>query len=171
MPSCHCTRLLMTFVLPAALACTAPPAAPDASHPAVHELVATSPVPDPVIVALNSGIPDRRRLVIRSAAEWEALWGEATANQRPAPATPQFDFGAEMLLVATMGERPSGGYAIAIDSVYTLAGTLHAVVRETSPDSACFVAGVITSPVVVVRVPRSSAPVEFSTRAAVHLCS
>lgn len=163
-------RVVTMLVLASALACSAPAGNVENGAAERSQLVAADPVPDSVIVMLNTGIPDRRRLVIRSEAEWAALWREATANVSPAPALPRFDFGSEMLLVAAMGTRPSGGHAIAIDSVYTRAGILHAVVRETSPGDDCFVAAVITTPVVAVRVAETSAPVEFSTRTAVHSC-
>ncbi|MBA3890171.1 MAG: protease complex subunit PrcB family protein [Gemmatimonadaceae bacterium] len=158
------------LVLATAAGCGGPTGSPDPGLTETRELIVASQVSDSVITALNSGIPDRRRLVIRAASEWAALWREATANISPAPPVPEFDFATEMLLVATMGARPSGGYAIGIDSVYSTGGNVHAVVRETTPDRACMVSAVITSPVVAVRIARSSAPVEFRTRSAVHLC-
>lgn len=170
MPNCPCCRVVAMLALVSSIACGSPTASGDPASDQLAELVAATQVSDSVIVPLTSGIPDRRRLVVRSESEWTALWREATANLSPAPAVPQFDFASEMLLVATMGARPSGGYAIAVDSVYARGGTLHAVVRETSPDRACLVTAAITTPVVAVRVARSGAPVEFTNRSAVHIC-
>lgn len=166
----HRSSIVAMFAIATAVACGSPTdsGAPASVEPA--ELVGASQVSDSVIVALNSGIPDRRRLVIRSEAEWHALWREATASVSPAPDVPRFDFATEMLLVATMGARPTGGYAIMIDSVYAQRGVLHAVVRETVPDRACLVTLAMTTPVVAVRVPRSAAPVEFSNRTGTHIC-
>lgn len=164
-------RLASFSVALAALTACQAPALTENTGVFGAQLLATSPLPDPVITVLNSGIPDRRRVVIRTATEWAALWNEVTANVSPAPPVPEIDFGSEMLLVASMGTQRSGGHTIGIDSVYLAGGgIIHAVVRETSPADSCVVTAALTAPVTAVRMARSSVPVEFRTRSTVHSC-
>lgn len=108
-----------------------------------------------LIESPNSGIEERRRLVVRGDADWRALWSEATSNIAPAPEPPAVDFGTEMVVVAAMGRRPSGGYSIEIDEVRRADGRLYASVVETSPGPGCFATQALTAPLVAVRVPRA----------------
>jgi hypothetical protein len=110
------------------------------------------------------------RLVIRDAAAWEAYWGKTVANVSPAPPAPSVDFARQMVLATAMGQRPSGGYSIVIDSVYSSGGTLYAVVRSVSPGPNCIVPAVMSAPVVAVRVDRAAGPVRFVERAETQDC-
>ena len=74
-----------------------------------------------------------------------------------------------LVLVAAMGSRNSGGFAIRIDSVRVANGTARAWVTERSPGSSCVVTGAITEPTDAVVIPRVAA-VEWSERAQVVPC-
>ena len=112
----------------------------------------------------HSGINDSRRLVIREAAAWRPLWREVVGQRTPAPALPTIDFERDMVIVAALGRRGTGGYAITIDDVYAEGGQLYAVVRETSPGPGCMTIQAFTAPVTGVRVPRGEAAVTFIER-------
>src|SRR5438128_2485214 len=68
--------------------------------------------------------------VIRTQAEWAALWKKLHATQIPPPAAPKVDFAKEMVLAVFMGERPTGGHAITIDRVELGAKEIRVTVRE-----------------------------------------
>ena len=119
---------------------------------------------EPVFSAQISGIAEPGRLVIRDAQEWNAFWDDATRNLLPKPETPGVDFGRHMVIVAAMGTRGTGGYAISIDDVGEAQGRLFAVVREFSPGFGCITTQVVTAPLTAVRVPRSDEPVTFDER-------
>ena len=112
----------------------------------------------------HSGINDSRRLVIQEAAAWRALWREVVAERTPPPALPAIDFDHDMVIVAALGRRGTGGYAITIDDVYAEGGRLYAVVRETSPGPGCMTIQAFTAPVTGVRVPRRGAATTFIER-------
>lgn len=103
----------------------------------------------------NSGIEERRRVVVRDDGEWRALWRQATGNILPPPEPPEVEFGAHMVVAAAMGRRPSGGYSIEIDEVRRDGGRLYVSVVETSPGPDCFTTQALTEPLVAVRVPRA----------------
>lgn len=62
------------------------------------------------------------------------------------------------------------GYDISIDRVASQAGTILVEVTATSPDERCIVLAVITSPVMMVRVPASAGSVQFEERARIQSC-
>ncbi|HEX6940551.1 MAG TPA: protease complex subunit PrcB family protein [Longimicrobiales bacterium] len=117
-----------------------------------------------------SGVPDRRREVLRSRDALAAFWDELYANRQPVPPVPDVDFGESMVIAAALGERVSGGYGIEVEGIYRTADGLYVVVRETSPGSDCVVTTALTAPAVLVRVPRFDGPVAFVEHASEHDC-
>lgn len=119
------------------------------------------PFPEPVAQYLHSGLRERARLVIRDADTWEQIWLQVTAHYQPQPPVPEVDFGSSMIVLAAMGGRATGGYAISVDDVYEAEGRLYAMVRETSPGPGCGVTTALTAPMTAVLVPGRDGPVEF----------
>ncbi|HEU5304968.1 MAG TPA: protease complex subunit PrcB family protein [Gemmatimonadales bacterium] len=93
----------------------------------------------------HTGIGEARRMVIRDANGFAQLWAELGAGDRP-----DVDFTQNVVIVAAAGERPSGGYEIAIDRVAQADGQLTIQVIETAPGPNCITAGGATKPVDVV---------------------
>lgn len=96
----------------------------------------------------RTGIGESRRLVIRDANAWADLWSELGAGDRPA-----VDFTRNVVVVAAAGQRPTGGYEIAVDGVRQTAGELTIQVVETTPGPNCSTTASSTQPVDVVVVP------------------
>lgn len=114
---------------------------------------------DEVHTTFISGIPDARRTVIRTQEEWEAFWDEFQANRLPQTDPPVVDFSAQMVVVATMGTRSSGGYEITVENVFADGGSLIVHVLEASPGTSCLTTESLTAPATAVTVPASdSAP-------------
>src|SRR5919106_1245070 len=67
-----------------------------------------------------SEISDSRELVVRSPAEWQALWTAHGASE----AAPAVDFSTKAVAAVFLGSRPSGGFRIAITGARREAGTL-----------------------------------------------
>jgi hypothetical protein len=124
-----------------------------------------------VLSEAYSGIEDRRRLVIRHPDAWRKFWTEAMRNRSPLPEPPTADFENEMVIVASMGRRGTGGYSIEIDAVTQLDDALTVVVTETSPGEGCFLTQALTAPVTAVKVPRSDATVKFEDRTRTQDCN
>jgi hypothetical protein len=118
----------------------------------------------------HSGYREPQRLVIRSAAQWSQVWERITESYLPRPPAPTVNFDHEMVILVAMGQRPSGGYSIAVEGVYDAAGRLYAEVRERSPGASCGVTTALTQPVDAVRVPRRDGAVIFVDRAETFDC-
>jgi hypothetical protein len=143
---------------------------------AVQDTVGGTPLPisrfrgEPGGFAAYSGIDDSLRVVIADGASWRAYWQRVHAPVTPAPPVPEVDFTREMVILASLGARGSGGYGIRVDSAYDAGAYVEVVVRRSSPGSGCIVTAALTQPVDVVRIPARKVPVRFRERTAVEPC-
>ena len=117
-----------------------------------------------------SGIDSRERLVVQSSAEWSSLWERIHGRQSPVPPIVQPDFNSEVALVATMGEKPSGGHTITIDSVTRHERGSIVYVTEKSPSETCFTPAVLTQAVHAIRAPKTDGNIWWRERTTVENC-
>jgi hypothetical protein len=96
----------------------------------------------------RTGIGEARRLVIRDANAWAEFWSELGVGDRPA-----VDFSRNLVVAVAAGQRPSGGYEIAVQEVTPRDGELVVEVVETTPGPNCITTSSLTQPVDVVVVP------------------
>lgn len=120
--------------------------------------------------AYYSGLGEQARLVVKSQGEWEVVWRRMWSNHHPVPPAPPIDFDRELVLVAAMGSRATGGYAIRVTEAAALSDHVAVRVVETSPGGACVLTQAVTAPVDVVTLPRTPLPVRFRNEKAVHEC-
>ena len=99
----------------------------------------------------RSGIGEARRMVVRDANAFAQVWSELGAGDRP-----EVDFTQNVVVVAALGQRPTGGYEIAVSHVGQADGQLNIEVVETTPGPNCLTAGAETQPVDVVVVPTAA---------------
>lgn len=124
---------------------------PPGEPPAETTPVTPRPIP---IEASYTGIEEPLRTLVRGQREWEDLWSRLAANRIPRPAPPPVDFSEEVVVVAAMGTRPSGGYAIRIDSLRYAKDTLWVDVTSLIPGPSCLTTQALTAPVAAVAVER-----------------
>jgi PrcB C-terminal len=117
-----------------------------------------------------SGFGEPARLVVRDSAQWAGLWATAFARQTTAPPLPAVDFDSDMIVVAALGARPSGGYDIAIEGVAPGKGGAVALVTTTVPGKACYTTAAITEPVVMLRVGAVAGRVRFLEQMETRSC-
>ena len=115
----------------------------------------------------SSNIEEATQTVIRTPEAWTDWWNqhittiEVVDGKETTPPPPPVDFDAETLLVATMGTRSSGGYAIEFTGINHKGATLIATLRTTAPDPDGFVTMALTQPFAIIAVPRHNGPVTF----------
>ena len=105
----------------------------------------------------QSNMDDARQAVVRTAAEWNALWRQH-APDRPQP---KVDFAREMVVGVFMGSRPTAGFAVEISGTRDEGGLLVVQYRETRPARGLVSAQVITSAYHIVALPTRSGDVKF----------
>ena len=103
-----------------------------------------------------SRIDEARKVVVRTDAEWQALWKMHSS----APA-PKVDFSTSLVVGVFLGMRPTAGYIVAIQRVSrTPAGALVEYV-QTEPDRNRMIAQMLTFPFHLVSLPSDIKTVEF----------
>lgn len=123
---------------------------------------------------IGNGGFDELRIVIRDRATWENVWkrlfmpGPYRDPYKPIPSLPEIDFSREMLIVAAMGQRPSGHYGIQVSSAHEKNNRLEVEVHSVST---CGMApAIVTAPIDIVRTPRTELPVTFREIEIRHGC-
>jgi hypothetical protein len=106
----------------------------------------------------QSFIEESREVVVRSAAEWAALWKQHAPDQQP----PAVDFTRSMVVGVFLGSRPTGGHSVEITRVDREGSDLVVTYRERQPGSADIVTQVITMPYELVTIDRFDGKVRFT---------
>jgi KaiC/GvpD/RAD55 family RecA-like ATPase len=161
------TRLTAVVLAVLAAACS------DSSSPLDPELDELEPGGAPVEVtrlharpAFYTGFSEPARLVVDDQVELEQVWARLGTR----PENPVVDFGRELVLVAAMGGRPTGGYSVRVEEVRAYADHVTVHVVETSPGRSCVTTQALTAPAEAVKIPRTSLEVRFRTTQSVHEC-
>lgn len=150
---------------PAAQPVAAAPKPPDApvSAPVNATTPATPPDAPPPMQALsfstlqrgsNSGVAERKAVLLTDESGWKSNWAQASARQVPAPEAPALDFSQQSVVAVYMGEQRTGGYSIEITGVELVNGTLKVTVKQSRPAPGAIVTQALTQPFHMVRIPK-----------------
>jgi len=104
-----------------------------------------------------SNIDEPRQAVVRTAAEWQALWKQHAGEGMP----PSVDFNQSTVVAVFLGSRPTTGFAVEITAAKAEGTRTVVEYLERQPPRDAIVAEVLTSPFHIVRLPRTAGPVEF----------
>lgn len=162
---------LVPMLLFAGTACVDPvgvaPAPPDGWS---ENLVPEDPAVRALAVTQHAGIAEAAALVAEDEDAWRAIWEQWVSPLSPTPEPPEVDFDSERVVVAAMGGRHTGGYAIGVDAVTQTADETVIEVFTVSPGHGCVVTQALTAPAVAVAIPASGKAVRFTTMDYVHEC-
>jgi len=117
-----------------------------------------------------SGYEEPQRTVIRDAAAWAEAWERIHSHQSDPPPLAPVDFSSSVVVLAAMGQRNTGGYRTAIESVHEHDGVLYVSVLEEAPGRGCNLIQVLTAPVHAVEVPSRSREARFQVRERTRGC-
>ncbi|MFL5510749.1 MAG: protease complex subunit PrcB family protein [Gemmatimonadaceae bacterium] len=137
-------------------------AAPEITEPSGAIVPITRFRSEPYSFAFYSGFDKPARLAVRDALTWQMVWTQIYQGQSPTPPLPPIDFSRDMIIVAALGARSTGGYRILIDEAHDAANNaIEVAIRSVSPGPSCPVTEAFTQPIDVARMPRSNAAVHF----------
>lgn len=169
----HLVVALLLVVVVAA-ACAPSPAATtprEAARPPV-EVTETAPPAPAGMTPVKEEVMSIRPETLRQGDQWPTrggkrfllitgpnAWATFLRRQHGQPdAWPPIDWEHEVVLVALMGGKRTGGYRITIKDVRVRGGQVIVQVEEVSPQPGEMVIQVLTSPFHVVTVPREALP-------------
>ena len=112
----------------------------------------------------NSGVRERKFLVIKTETEWKDLWQAHLSVTVPPKALPSVDFQSEMVVAVFSGEKPSGGYRIEVTKITEDPQKRQLVVSlvETKPPAGAMVTAALTQPHYIVKLKKTDLPVTFA---------
>jgi len=104
----------------------------------------------------SSQVDEPRKVIVRSADEFQALWkAHSTAP------LPKVDFSKSIVVGVFLGMRPTAGYTVGIQAVRRTEGGAVVEYIEGVPDKSRMVAQLLTSPFHLVSIPNDVKTVEF----------
>jgi hypothetical protein len=112
----------------------------------------------------QSAIEERREVVVRSAAEWKALWKEHS----PGDPLPEVDFAKSIVVGVFAGMRNTGGYAVEITAIDRDGENLVVSWRETKPAAGAMLSQMLTFPFHLVSTGRVAGKVDFKASTAAN---
>ena len=119
---------------------------------------AAAPSPVQVISReMMSMVDEPRQAVAHSASEWATLWRQH-AGGTPMPPV---DFKTRTVVAIFLGTRGSAGYSADVTGVRPADGGVIIEWQERRPQKGEVSAQVLTSPAVIVSVPKFDGPVKF----------
>jgi hypothetical protein len=104
-----------------------------------------------------SGHQTARQVVVRTLAEWKALWNEHSATEK----MPAVDFGSNMVVGVFLGTKPSDGYTVDIVAVRPTDKEVVVEFVQKQPGRGTMAAQILTEPYHLVSVPKHTGTVRF----------
>jgi hypothetical protein len=117
-----------------------------------------SPGVEMIVSDHNSNVEELRTAVAWTAGEWAGLWRAHAGMLTPAPAV---DFAKRTVVGVFLGTRPTAGYAVEIVGTKQEGKTLIVEWREVRPKERMLLAQVLTSPAVIVSLPKFDGEIGF----------
>ncbi|GEM_PF-5684373 len=134
----------------------------------------TSEIKEPlfqvIVNGVNGGDSERGNYILTKSTEWKDLWTKMNYDKSPIPALPDVDFSKEIIIAVFQGRRYTSGYSIQISNIDEKANGITIFVKEYSPGANCITSQVLTYPFYIVKIPRTTKDMGFSTEEIVVNC-
>jgi hypothetical protein len=105
----------------------------------------------------QSNIDEPRQAVVRTAAEWTAIWKQHAGER----AQPKVDFNAATVIGVFLGSRPTGGFELEITAIDVEGPDAVVTWREVRPERGAILSQVLTMPYHIVSIPKIAGKVTF----------
>lgn len=110
----------------------------------------------------QSGITQPMDTIITTEAELDTLWEKHYAYLGITPETPSIDFNKDVVIGIFLGDQPTTGYWIRMDSVYVKGDQeIVAIAMNDKPDSNATVLQMVTQPFVIASITKTDKHIQF----------
>lgn len=99
-----------------------------------------------------SGFTEQQVVAVRDEATWVKVREQLVFGSGAAP---PIDFAADTLVLVALGQRPTGGYTVRVESVARRGGVLEISAVEQAPGGSCVTIQALTQPFQVIAVTRT----------------
>ena len=106
----------------------------------------------------RSGVSEAGQIIVRTQAEWNALWQKHSSMESNRSQAPALDFNKEIVTGIFLGQKPTSGYDVEIISMERSDGTLTVSLREKSPQPGAVLTQAFTQPFHMVRIEINETP-------------
>ena len=107
-----------------------------------------------VVKGSRSGVREPLQIVVRSQAEWDALWKRHVSIETNPPPPPTIDFNKQIVIGVFLGEKPTGGFDVEIIRAEQTDSALVIHYREKNPLQGGIVIQALTQPFHIIKVIR-----------------
>ena len=109
----------------------------------------------------TSGFQSPLQMFIVSEKDWIDLWEKRQGSGAPQRTHPAVDFSRDVVVVAALGSKLTGGYSLEISKIVQTKDNVEVTVRIGAPAPGSTPRGGPTSPFVFVRMKKPDKPVTF----------
>lgn len=109
----------------------------------------------------TSGFQAPQQSYIATQKEWVDTWITREGPVTPKRPHPTIDFSREVVIVAALGTKPTGGFAIEITRIVRTKDAIEIYIRTTAPQDGLKPPPGPTSPIVLARMAKPDRPVTF----------
>jgi len=110
---------------------------------------------------MTSGFMAPQEMFVSSLKDWIDTWMMREGSAAKKRAHPAMDFDRDVVLVAALGMKPTGGYSIEITRIVKTKTDIQVFVKRTAPAEGSKPGGGPTSPFVLARMKKPTLPVTF----------
>lgn len=125
---------------------------------------------DNAATLFQGGLTEPTRLLVRNDAQWRAVWSQLVGHVSPSPEPPPIDFTKEMVVVASLGTKPTAGHLVRVTRAGRMSGVTYVEIVSTSPGARCKLPPRPSAPADVVVMPKLDEPVTFVETYVVSAC-
>lgn len=108
-----------------------------------------------------SGFSTGMEKFISSEKDWVAIWMERQGNLAAKRLHPEIDFDRDVVIVAALGRKNTGGYSVDITRVIRTKDDIRIYLKKTAPPADAKLPAVVTSPFIFARMKKPDRPVVF----------
>lgn len=109
----------------------------------------------------QSGYSEEAYFVVRTEDEWVEVWKKHSAPQMVS-SCPETSFQDYMVICVFMGEQPTTGYGVSIESVYEIDEKIYVEVSKRLPKEGTFVGQALTYPYILALIEESDLEILFN---------